>query len=137
MPNSFFMNLNIIQPSQLYISEVKLESVKSWFSPSEIENYEPLPIKELDGVIFFTDGHTRALATYLSGNKVAKVYWDEDELDWNVYRESIKWCVDKGITTIEDLSDRIITRDEYKKLWLDRCQEMQDKLKAERELIKS
>jgi hypothetical protein len=128
------MNLKSIQPSQLYISESKLESVRSWFSPSQIKSYEPLPIKELDGVVFFTDGHTRALAAYISGIKVTKVYWDEDELDWDVYRECIKWCIDEGITSIEDLSDRIITHDEYKKLWLDRCQEMQDKLLAKREL---
>ena len=137
MPNIFFMNLGTIQPSQLYVSESKLQSVMSWFSSCDIEDYDAIPIKELDGVIFFTDGHTRALASYLNGVEKVKVYWDEDDLDWDAYRECIRWCVDEGITAIGNLSNRIITHEQYKMLWFDRCQEMQDRLKAERELIKS
>ena len=133
MQNSFYMSLKDIIPSQLYVSEEKLLSVGSWFSSSEIDKYEPIPIKELDGAILFTDGHTRALATYLSGVNVIKVCWDEDDLDWDVYRECVKWCVDEGISWVGDLSHRIIPHDQYKKLWLDRCKKMQDKLKIERE----
>ena len=137
MQNSFYMNLNSIQPSQLYISEDKLQRVNSWFSPSEIGNYDALPIKELDGVVFFTDGHTRALVTHTSGIKTVKVYWDEDDLDWDTYRVCIKWCINEGITSIRDLSDRIISHNQYEKLWIRRCQEMHERLKNERESINS
>ena len=132
MINSFYMNLKDITPSQLYISEVKLKAVNSWFSPVEIDRYEPLPIKNLNGTILFTDGHTRALFSYLSGIEEIKVYWDEDELDWDAYNECVKWCKEEKLSWIGDLAERIITHEAYQKLWLDRCQQMQEHLKIER-----
>ena len=44
-----------IQPSQFYISEEKFENVKSWFDPKDFSNFEPLPVFEHGGKIFFTD----------------------------------------------------------------------------------
>ena len=49
-----------IQPSQFYISAKKLERVKSWFDPKDLSNFEPLPIFEHGGKIFFTDGHNKS-----------------------------------------------------------------------------
>ena len=132
MINSFYMNLKGIIPSQLYISEEKLKAVNSWFIPADIDCYEPLPIKNLNGIILFTDGHTRALASYLSGVEEIKVYWDDDELDWDAYIECVSWCKEDHINWIGDLAERIITHETYQKLWLDRCQQMQERLQAKR-----
>lgn len=68
--NSFPMKLDVIQPSQLYISSLKLERLQEWFKPEEFDNYDPIPIKELNGRIIFLDGHTRAFAAYLRGVKM-------------------------------------------------------------------
>ena len=86
-----------IQPSQFYISEEKLSGVKSWFDPKDLSNFEPLPIFEHGGKIFFTDGHTRALAAFLSGLKKVPLVWDsENEIGITEYKICIKACEGRG-----------------------------------------
>jgi len=112
------MKIDKIQPSQLYINEAKFKKVWKSFEP---ENYEPIPIKELDGEIIFTDGHTRGLVAYLKGFKEIEVEWENEEWDWDLYRLCVKWCKDEGITKIADLKDRIIPDKDFEILWLERC----------------
>jgi hypothetical protein len=128
MAEYILMDLKDIQPSQLYISSQKLENVLEWFTPSDYDSYDALPIKSLNGKIIFTDGHTRAYATYIRGVKTIKVYWDEDELDWNAYQICVDWCNSEGINSIEDLQARIIEPSEYEVLWLERCRNLYKEL---------
>ena len=87
-----------IQPSQFYISEEKLSGVKSWFDPNDLSNFEPLPIFEHGGKIFFTDGHTRALAAFLSGIEKVPLVWDsEEEIGIKEYEICVKACENRGI----------------------------------------
>jgi len=53
-------------------------------------------------------------------------------LDWEAYEICVKWCREEGIYTIADLKDRVISHQEYKKLWYDRCSKMQNNLKQKR-----
>lgn len=119
-----FMDLSYIKPSQLYISSKKLNNVLKWFNPKDYNSYEPIPIKELDGKLIFTDGHTRAYAAYLKGVKTIKVYFDEDELDWNLYRTCVNWCSLENINSIKDLKNRIVSEKDYKVLWIKRCESL-------------
>lgn len=121
MKNSMLMDLRDIQPSQLYINSQKLNNVLDWFNPADHLSYEPLPVINLDGKIVFTDGHTRALCTYLKGIHAVSVYWDKDEIDEDSYRSFVKWCVSEGINSIADLSVKIIKPEEYQVLWIERC----------------
>ena len=132
MVRIFLKRLEEIQPSQLFISSEKLSKVMDHFNPTKVELLEPVPIKNLDGYVIFTDGHTRALAAFLSGQSEIVAYWDEDELDWEAYSICVDWCREEGIYTIADLKDRVIPPDEYKKLWYDRCQAMQKSLEEKR-----
>ncbi|MDE6746317.1 MAG: hypothetical protein K2J72_06720, partial [Oscillospiraceae bacterium] len=66
-----------IQPSQFYVSEEKILNIKKWFDPNDLSNFAPIPIKELDGRIIFTDGHTRAWTAVLSGVSHVPLVWDE------------------------------------------------------------
>lgn len=65
------MNLNDIQPSQLYINSQKLKDISKWFKSDDYENYGPLPIKKLNGKIILTDGHTMAFAVSIKNVSVA------------------------------------------------------------------
>lgn len=121
MQKYIIMNLKDIQPSQLYINSQKLENVLKWFNPSDYNSYDAIPIKNLNGKIIFTDGHTRAYATYIKGFENIKVYWDEDELDWEAYQICVDWCSSEGIKTIKDLKSRVISPAEYEMLWIERC----------------
>jgi len=130
------MELSEIQPSQLYISSRKLNSVMKNFA-SKPSLMEPIPIKELGGRVVFVDGHTRAFAALLHRFPKVPVYWEDEELDWEAYETCVRWCLEEKIYTIADLKNRIVSHQKYKKLWYERCAKMQKKLKAKRKLEES
>lgn len=125
MTNGFTMALKDIQPSQLYISAQKLAAVQKWFDPKKFETMAPIPVYRLGQHIIFTDGHTRALVAYLKGLTDIKVYWDQDDLDWNLYEVCVQWCRKEGIFSVADLADRVVSPADYEKLWLVRCKNLQ------------
>lgn len=89
------LTIRDLQPSQFYISNEKIENIKKWFNPKDLSNFEPIPIKQLDGEIVITDGHTRLVAALLSGLESVPLIWDEDDLSWDMYRECVKECKNK------------------------------------------
>jgi len=102
------------------------------FESGNEQDLEPIPIKELDGNLVSTDGHTRLLAWYLHGYEVVDCVWEDLEMEWDAYRICVQWCREEGIDTISDLKDRIVEPDDYQTLWLDRCRVMQDELQRKR-----
>lgn len=121
-----------IQPSQFYISEEKIDMIKKWFVPSDLTNFEPIPIKLLNGNIIFTDGHTRALVAYLSGISKVPLVWDNDELDWEAYQICVLACQKRGVKNIADLANRTLTKVEYIKMWNGWCDVMREVLELQR-----
>ena len=119
-----------IQPSQFYVSEEKILNIKKWFDPNDLSNFEPIPIKELDGRIIFTDGHTRAWTAFLSGVSHVPLVWDEDELDWEAYRICVDACIERGVCSVADFRGRVLSGADYKIKWNGWC----DKMHAELEL---
>ena len=116
-----------IHPSQFYISEEKFENVKRWFDPKDLLNFQPLPIFEHDGKIFFTDGHTRALVAFLSGLEKVPLVWDRKEnIGITEYEICVKACVDRKINSIADLEHRILPKDEFAAKWDNWCDGMQE-----------
>jgi len=133
MTKAFFMKLNEIQPSQLYISSDKLSSVMKSF-PSKPSSIEPIPIKKLRDQIVFVDGHTRAFAAFMCGVSEVPVYWEYEDLDWEAYEICVEWCKEEGIHTIANLKNRVISHREYEKLWYEKCAKMQEELETKRKL---
>lgn len=122
------LSLDEIQPSQLYINQAKLLQIENYLDSNDKQQIEPLPIKKIGQTIFFTDGHTRAFSLWKQGIREVKVYWDKTELDWFAYFVCIDWCQRAGINKIGDLSERMLAEKEYQQLWLNRCQNMRQKL---------
>lgn len=129
MASTFRLRIDQIQLSQLYISSAKLESVMSVFEEDNETILDPIPIKEIDGQLVATDGHTRLLAWFLNGRQEVECEWEDIEMDWDEYRVCIQWCRDEGIQSVADLADRIISPEDYEVLWLERCRIMHDDLK--------
>lgn len=121
----FMLAIDSLTPSQLYISADKLENVRSWFH-GDIEKMEPVPVRKLAGRLLMTDGHTRAAAAFLSGIKYLPCVWDTDQLDWAAYAADINICAEEGITSVEKLAGRIVSGEDYKRLWHDRCDALYD-----------
>ena len=117
MKDIYKLTIKDLQPSQFYISERKLASVEAWFDPADLSNFEPIPVKELDGVPVITDGHTRAVAALRVGVDRVPLVWDTDELDWRLYRACVTACRRRGILSPADLLTRIISAEEYVEQW--------------------
>lgn len=129
---TFRMRLDALQPSQLYVNADKLRSVAVRIAKGCDTDGLLLPIIELDGRIVLTDGHTRALAAHLQGFGEIEVRWDEDDLDREVYRICVGWCLAEGIRSVPDLGGRVIDARQYEELWLGRCRAMYEGLTARR-----
>lgn len=127
---SFLVDLEDLQPSQLYISAGKLDVMRAAISHHGFA--EPLPVKHLGEELVLTDGHTRAFAAFESGQKCVPVVWDMDELDWEAYEICVCWCKEEGIRTIADLAGRVVNDEVYQRMWLDRCREMHHHLARKR-----
>jgi hypothetical protein len=125
----FLFRLTDVQPSQLYISSALLSKILLNINPNRPEQMAPLSLKELDDITIFTDGHTRALAAFLTGFHEVNAVWDEDDMEWEAYRTCVQWCHNEGITTIADLQARVVNPEEYQVLWVDRCVKMQQNIK--------
>jgi hypothetical protein len=118
---SFCARLDALQPSHLYISREKLKAVMAGRQRLVLADVEPLPVKQLADCLMLTDGHTRAVAAAQSGIEEIPVYWETDDLDWELYDECVRWCREEGIRSVPDLASRIVSADDYQRLWHDRC----------------
>jgi len=127
-----YVELDRLQPSQLYISQEKLSAVQGATDFSRPEGIRPIPVKELGGLQVMTDGHTRAFAAYLAGLKDVPTYVDPDDLDWEAYQICVDWCQAEGIHSVADLADRVVYAEDYERLWYDRCRAMQADLAEKR-----
>ena len=121
-------SLKDLQPSQFYISQAKLSNIQAWFHKDDLSNFEPLPVKVLDGIPILTDGHTRAVAALLAGLESVPLVYDEDELDWKLYSYCVKQCKQRGIHSPYDLVDRVISAYEYEEKWIGWCEQISSKL---------
>jgi hypothetical protein len=130
LPDVSALRLDRAQPSQLYISTLKLAWIRHYLDLSRPESLEPVPVVRLRGKTVYADGHTRAFAAFSAGLAELPAYWDADELDWAAYEICVRWCERAGIHTIADLGGRVVSPDVYQDLWLDRCARMHRRLKA-------
>ena len=119
------LNLKDLQPSQFFISEKKLQDVQKWFKPSDLSNFEAIPVKMLDGTPVMTDGHTRAVAAILAGLLSVPLVWDRDDLSWEMYRKCVEECRNRQIHSPYDLIHCIIPETDYHDKWDCWCDQMQ------------
>ena len=132
MNKPLIMKINKIQPSQLYLNLKKIDTLLTNSNFKNIKKMDPIPIKNLNNQIIFTDGHTRAYLYWKNGCKKVVVCWEDEDLDWEAYQICVNWCQDAGIKTVSDLRNRIIDNDLYQEKWINRCQKMQKKLQEKR-----
>ncbi len=113
--------------SQIYISQEKYASVSEWFSLDNMESFQPVSVHDFgNGIYTLTDGHTRALIAYENGLTMLPAIYDNDDIVTNptgqsLYKADMEWCARFGLNHIKQLGDRIIDKDLYKKLWIERC----------------
>lgn len=133
--------------SQIYLDEDKLRAVKEWFDPKQVCTYEPLPVHDFgDGRYTLTDGHSRSYVAWAAGLTHIPVIYDRDAIVCEppgslMYRFDLEWCRWLHLKMISDLQGRILSHEQYEKMWIARCdrnfQLLKKTTKEEREKIRS
>lgn len=125
----FWFALSSLQPSQLYINEDKLQTIRTKYGTCTADQLGALPILRLGEFTILTDGHTRAFHAFQLGFTQVLAYWDEDPLDLPLYEHCVHLCRRKNITAIADLAKHIISNTLYQELWIQRIAETETLMK--------
>ena len=130
--DTFEASLADLQPSQLYICDDKLDKVEQAMRGTSGDVIDPVPVKRMGSRRVLTDGHTRAVAALRQSRKTILACWEDEDLDWEAYEICVDWCLAEGIHSVADLAPRIVSANEYKKLWYKRCQALHRRLAEQR-----
>ena len=127
-----YIDIDYLKISQIYLSQKKIDNVLSWFKPS-LRDFEPIFVRDFlnNGNLHITDGHTRAFIAWKQGIQQIPYIYDEDEivtceLGQIQYEEDIVWCDRFNLQHVSDLSNRILSEQDYEEFWRGRCKKMYD-----------
>lgn len=128
------IHIDLLGLSQIYLSASKINSVAEWFNPQSMDNFQPLSVHDFgDNAYTITDGHTRAYVAYKNGVSVLPVFYDNDDMITNqvgqmLYKADLEWCKRFRLSHIKLLGNRILDKNVYQKLWIERCDRSYDLL---------
>lgn len=116
------MNVKItdLHPTQLYLSEKKLQDIQMLYQSAENINVDPISILAVGNRLLITDGHHRAYQALLAGRDTISAEFDRDGGD-ALYALYAQVCEERKIDSILDLKDRILPQDEYEAKWYNWC----------------
>ena len=116
------MNVKIadLHPTQLYLSEKKLQSIQLLYQSEEIINLDPISILAFGNGLLITDGHHRAYQALLAGQDTISAEFDRDGGDelYDLYAQA---CEERKICSVLDLKNHILPQDEYEAKWYNWC----------------
>lgn len=128
------INISKLGLSQIYLSSDKIASIEEWFNPQCMDNFQPLSVHDFGNNAYtITDGHTRAYVAYKNGVSVLPIIYDNDDIITNqvgqmLYKADLEWCKRFKLSHIKQLENRILSKSEYQKLWIGRCDRSYDLL---------
>lgn len=116
------MNVRItdLHPTQLYLSEKKLQDIQMLYQTAENINVDPISILAVGNRLLITDGHHRAYQALLAGQDTIPAEFDQDGGD-ALYALYAQVCEERKIDSVWDLKDRILPQDEYEAKWYNWC----------------
>ena len=109
-----------LHPTQLYLSEKKLQAIQMLDQSEEIIKVDPISILVFGDGFLITDGHHRAYQALLAGRNMISAEWDRDGGD-ELYHLYAQACEERKITSVLDLKHRILPQDEYEAKWYNWC----------------
>lgn len=116
MEDIIYLELAKLRPTQFYLCDLKLERARQYMQ-SHRDDYPPLPVKKLSEGTLLLDGHHRAYVLLEMGVKMIRCQIDE-QLFNEAHLASMAACEDQKIFSLEDLSSRIISLDQYNDSWV-------------------
>ena len=114
------VKLTDLHPTQLYLSEKKLQAIQMLDQSAEIINVDPISVLAFGDSLLITDGHHRAYQALLAGRDMISAGFDRDGGD-ELYALYAQACEERKITSVLDLKHRILPQDEYEAKWYNWC----------------
>ena len=114
------VNITDLHPTQLYLSEKKLQDIQMLCQSAEIINMDPISVLASGDCLLITDGHHRAYQALLAGQNTISAEWDKDGGD-ELYHLYMQACEERKIYSILDLKNHILPEDEYEAKWYNWC----------------
>ena len=109
-----------LHPTQLYLSEKKLQAIQMLDQSADIINVDPISVLAFGNRFLITDGHHRAYQALLAGRDTITAEFDRDGGD-ALYALYAQACEERKITSVLDLKHRILPQDEYEAKWYNWC----------------
>ena len=109
-----------LHPSQLYLSEKKLQDIQMLYQSVEKHNINPISVLAFGDYLLITDGHHRAYRALLAGRDTISAEWDRDGGD-ELYHLYAQVCEERKIYSVLDLKNHILPQDEYEAKWYNWC----------------
>ena len=114
------VKLTDLHPTQLYLSEKKLQAIQMLDQSAEIINMDPISILTFGNRFLITDGHHRAYQALLAGQDTISAEFDRDGGD-DLYALYAQACEKRRICSVLDLKNHILPQDEYEAKWYNWC----------------
>ena len=114
------VNIKDLHPTQLYLSEKKLQDIQMLYQSIGKPNINPISVLAFGNCFLITDGHHRAYQALLVGQDTISVEFDRDGGD-ELYHLYAQACEKRKIYSVLDLKDHILSQDEYEAKWYNWC----------------
>ena len=115
------VNIADLHPTQLYLSEKKLQDIQMLYQSAETIQVDPISILAFGDCLLITDGHHRAYLALLAGQDTISAEWDRDGGD-ELYHLYAQACEERKIYSVLDLKNHILPQDEYEAKWYNWCE---------------
>ena len=109
-----------LHPTQLYLSEKKLQAIQMLDQSADIINVDPISVLAFGNRFLITDGHHRAYQALLAGRDTISAEFDRDGGD-ELYHLYAQACEERKIYSVLDLKNHILPQDEYEAKWYNWC----------------
>ncbi|OFK87533.1 ParB/RepB/Spo0J family partition protein [Streptococcus sp. HMSC056C01] len=114
------VNIKDLHPTQLYLSEKKLQDIQMLYQSKEKPNINPIIVLAFGNCFLITDGHHRAYQALLVGQDTISAEFDRDGGD-ELYHLYAQACKKRKIYSVLDLKNHILPQDEYEAKWYNWC----------------
>ena len=114
------VSLKDLHPTQLYLSEKKLQDTQMLYKSAETIQVDPISILAFGDYLVITDGHHRTYQALLAGRDTISAEFDRDGGD-ELYHLYAQACEERKITSVLDLKNHILSQDEYEPKWYNWC----------------
>ena len=114
------VNITDLHPTQLYLSEKKLQAIQMLYQSVEKPIIDPISVLTFGDYLLITDGHHRAYQALLEGRDTISAEFDRDDGD-ALYALYAQACEERKVYSVLDLKNHILPQDEYEAKWYNWC----------------